>query len=408
MLCYIVTKSRGKVRVENRIEQMDVLRGIAVLGILIMNIKGFALVSSMYINPLATGPISQAEWLLFGVERLFVDYKFLAIFSIMFGAGIALLDQKLVQAHRGAFSYQFRRLFLLAIIGAMHAFILWYGDILLSYAVCGLVALLFVRLPVKLLLGLALLMAAVPVWYFIQGQISIQGASPDAIKSMVASFWVPSQSSIESEVAGYTGALSQQFEARLSSLKFMLLYLFPRENFWKSTSLMLLGIALFKSGFFYGLWNKTRYLTWGLSFTAAGLVITSFGLYQDVQSGFAIQTSLNSGRMYLYVGSIPMGVGYAALFYYLYPKISFFQQSGLASVGRMALSNYIMQTIICTFIFYGWGLGLYGQFGVLTLLLLVLAIWVGQYFLSSWWLSKHSQGPLERIWRVGASLSFAR
>ena len=393
---------------DSRIQQLDVLRGIAVLGILVMNIKGFALIGALYINPMAIGSLTFSQWCLFVIERLFVDYKFLGLFSLLFGAGIALLDAKLRNGPLNAFAYQIRRLLVLAVIGACHAFILWYGDILLSYAACGLVALLFVRLPVKALFVLAFIFACVPLWFFAKGQLSMAEASDETIRSMVGGFWVPAASSIAADIASYTGTLGQQFEARLSSLRFMLLHLFPRENFWKSTSLMLLGIGLFKAGFFSGNWKSTAYLKWGMLLLVIGLCITAGGMVNDIKQGFAIQTSLYLGRSLLYLGSIPQAIGYAALFYYFFSRVKWLQNSGLAAVGRLALTNYVSQTLICTFIFYGWGLGLFAQFDVLTLLLFVVAIWIFQCVFSRWWLGRHQMGPLEWGWRSLTKLGYTQ
>ena len=409
-----------------RINQLDLLRGIAVLGILIMNIKGFALISAIYINPLALGPIDLIDWGQFVIERVFVDYKFLGIFSLLFGAGIALIDQKfrdktrvsdlnrdlnrsdsdLFGSYRSLFQpywYQASRLLVLALFGACHAFMLWYGDILLSYAICGFVVLFFVRLSPKFLFALAVGFALVPFWYFSKGQISISNASPESLVSMANSFWTPASNSVANEVGSYTGSWQAQFQARVSSVKFMLLHLFPQENFWKSSCFMLLGIALYQYGFFSGKWQTTQYLKFGIVLTVVGLIITIAGTINDIYHQFNIQQSLYLGRALLYLGSIPQAIGYAALFYYCYQRFGFFRSPKIAAVGRLALSNYIFQTLLCTGIFYGWGLGWYGEFDSFSVLAFVAFVWTIQIVLSTIWLKHFSQGPLETAWRLLAS-----
>lgn len=383
-----------------RIEELDALRGIAILGILVMNIQGFSMPSSAYINPLGLGALTSGEWAVWWFERVFVDYKFIGVFSLLFGAGIGLLADQVERKNGPVMITHYRRMIALAIIGGLHATLIWYGDILLSYAMIGAVIFLFRKLPASLLLIGGLLLTLPGIWELIEGQQGMNAMAREDQLAMAASFWAPSAEALSTEIARMQGSWADVHGARLESLNFMLGYLFLSETLWKTGGFMLIGLALYKYGFFTRAWSRGGYLLTACLGIGTGLAVAAYGLAGDVQVNFDISYSLNEGRAYLYVSSIMQAVGYAALAYWLF---SFEWSKGarrlFAPVGRMALTNYILQSVICTFIFYGWGLGLFGTMNRVEQLFVVAGVWAVQMYLSHFWLGRFAYGPLEWLWR---------
>jgi len=356
--------------------------------------------SSAYINPLGTGVPSSGEWAVWWLERIFVDYKFLGIFSLLFGAGIGLLCDQVERKGGPVVLTHYRRMIALALIGGIHAYLVWYGDILLSYALIGAVVFWFRKLPVSVLLVAGIAVTAPGLWELIQGQHTMSDLAREDQLAMAKSFWTPSAESLAAEIARMQGCWSEVHAARLESLNFMLGHLLLTETLWKTGGFMLLGLALYKSGFFGCQWSRNAYRLTALVLTSAGLAIAAFGLVGDAQSHFDISYSLNAGRAYLYASSVPQAIGYAALAYWLFSsKLGESVRRLMAPVGRMALTNYIMQSVICTSVFYGWGLGMFGMLDRVEQLAIVILIWAMQIALSHLWLSRFAFGPLEWLWR---------
>ena len=385
----------------DRLTSLDALRGLAVLGILVMNVQGFAMVSAAYVNPLAQGGLDLAEWSVWALGRIFFDYKFIGLFSLLFGAGLALFITRAEQAGRDGLSLHARRMVWLGLFGMLHAYLIWYGDILLTYAVCGLLVVWAIRLSPAWLAGLGVLVALPGAALLVLAQIDIDALSAAQRASMAAAFWTPDEAVIAAEQAAIVGSWSEQMEARRSSVGFMLNWLLPRENLWKSCGFMLLGMALYKSGFFQRRWSQAGYARLAIVTLGSGFALTFTGLFLDVRAGFDIGWSLNGGRAWLYVSSFPQAVGYAALFYWMWGR-GWLDLVGvwLADVGRMAFTNYIAQSIICAWIFYGWGLGLFGALDRTAQLGVVAGIWVAQLLYSRFWLRRFRFGPLEWSWRA--------
>ena len=159
---------------------MDVLRGIAILGILIMNIQSFSMIGAAYINPTAYGDLTGMNKWVWVLSHVFADQKFMTIFSILYGAGIVLITKKAESKERLAVGLHYRRTFWLLVIGLMHAYLLWYGDILVTYGLCALVVFLFRKAsPRKLLIiGLLVISVASVLYFFLGGQYPIGQQNP--------------------------------------------------------------------------------------------------------------------------------------------------------------------------------------------------------------------------------------
>src|SRR5687767_6329722 len=149
-----------------RIGSIDVLRGVAVLGILLMNIQTFSMVESAYMNPASYGDLTGINAVIYVFGRLFADQKFMTIFSMLFGAGIVLMAEKAVSNGRRPASAHYRRMIVLLAVGVAHAYLLWYGDVLTTYAICGMLVYLVRKWRPAILFWLGVLLLLVPLGFF--------------------------------------------------------------------------------------------------------------------------------------------------------------------------------------------------------------------------------------------------
>ncbi len=397
---------------DGRLAAIDTLRGLAVLGILIMNIQAMAWVETAYINPTVLAPLGRSEWLLWGLGRLLADNRFIALFSMLFGIGILLRGRRQSTDQGRQNRLWLRRLFWLAVFGLLHGTLVWYGDILVTYAVCGLFVYWLRHLPATPLLLIAAVLLLAPTVTAWQLQTVIEYRSAADLEVLSALYWYADPVLAAAETAAYRGDYLQQMSPRLAGVGFMLGYLLPTVNFWKSSALMLIGMALFKLGIFREGQQRIRQRHLAVGGIGIGLLIAVIGLHQDFSHGWHIRHSLHLGRIYLYWSGIFMALGYVGLFmlWYRLPAFTTIKHR-LAAVGRLALSNYLLQSLIGAFLFYGHGLAWFGQLRHAQLAGIVLAIWLVQMIGSPWWLRHFHQGPLEWLWRclvAGRRLPFRR
>jgi uncharacterized protein len=383
---------------KNRLTSIDALRGVAVMGILIMNIQGMGLIHASYINPTATGPLEISSWLIWGVGRLFADFKFIALFSILFGVGILLQSQSLEKIGENPTPVFLRRMLWLAIFGLLHGTLIWYGDILLTYVVCGLFVYWLRNIPpaqMFIIAGVLLIAPTVTAW---QLQTTLNNISVWDLKQLSATLWIPGPELIAAEFATHQSSWLQQITPRVDSVVFMLTFQLLTLNFWKSSALMLVGMGLFKINIFHTELASTHQRLIIALFL--GLSIAIIGLLQDFHHGWKVGFSLHEGRIYLYWSSLFMSLGYIGGFMLLF-KINSLKNimKYFAAVGKMALSNYILQSIIGSLLFNGFGLNWFGNKSYGELGLTVVGIWLFQIVFSSWWLRRYNYGPLEWLWR---------
>lgn len=374
---------------------MDVLRGFVLLGILVMNIQSFAMPLAAYVNPTAYGDLSGANLWVWIVGHVFFDQKFMAVFSMLFGAGIVLMGAR---AGAGGPRLHRRRMGWLILFGLLHAYLLWYGDILFAYGVCGLVAYAFRRRGPSLLIPIAaallLVGALVPVAFGLS-------MSPEQIAEMSAEGgWQPSAEAIQEELAAYRGGFAAQSRHRApEALKFQTLYM-VFFVFWRVLGLMLLGMALLKLDVLTARRPARAYLAIAAAGFALGLPLVAFGARQHFAHGWSPDYSMLFGGLWNYWGSVFVAVGYVGLVMAVARAGALpWLTSPLAAVGRTAFSNYILQTLIATTIFYGHGFGLFGSAERTGQIAIVLAIWLVQLALSPLWLRYFRFGPLEWVWR---------
>lgn len=393
-LSYPTTKS-------SRINQLDIMRGFALLGILLMNIQSFSMPSAAYLNPTTWGDLQGINFVTWTFSHIFADSKFMGLFSILFGAGVCLFAERAMQKNGKSTALHYKRNFWLLIFGLLHAHFIWYGDILVSYALCAFWVYWFRnRSPRFLIISSILFLSGATIYsLFVQFALDYNYIPAQGIKEILT-FWQPEATQLEAEISAYTGTLTEQFHHRSEEALMMESQVFLSIFVWRAGGMMLLGMALYKSGVLSGKRSFKFYLLLSLVGLAIGLSLSSFGTIKNIEHGFDMKYSMFFGVQYNYWGSIFTTLGYIGLINLAINKgFAIALQKRLANVGQMAFTNYIFHSVICTFIFYGHGLALYGQVERWQQLVIVVLIWLLQLWYSPLWLKIYRFGPLEWAWR---------
>ena len=384
---------------KNRIISLDILRGFALLGILIMNIISFSMPSAHYLNPMAEGDLVGMDKWAFIFSQLFANQKFMSLFSILFGAGVILMTSRMeAQGNNPANRHYFRNFWLL-LFGLAHAYLLWSGDILVPYALCAVWVFLFRKKSAKGLFIWAGVFFAVSFLLNLVFGLSMSSWPAEEIAAICAD-WLPTTEALAAETAAYQGSWLDQMAYRAPGAFAIETYIFLLGFGWHITGLMLVGMALYKTKVITGERSLSFYKRMVAIGLGLGLTIGIIGLIQNNAHSWSCDYSFFLGSQFNFLASLPMALAYIGIIMLLC-KSSFVTQlqEWLAPVGRMAMTNYLMQSIIATFIFYGHGLGLYGTVGRAEQWLFILGIWVFQIITSRWWLKRFRFGPFEWLWR---------
>jgi uncharacterized protein len=404
----------------NRIALLDSVRGFAVLGILLMNIIGFGLLSPAYSWPGfdvdAGGGIDRSVWV---VVELFGEGSMRGLFSLLFGAGVVLFTTG--ETARGAAVF-YRRMLLLLLFGLLDAYVLlWYGDILVCYALCG--ALLYPlrnwRARSLLLLAAVLLLLSSLSYAGLHllleqareaAQTVAASANPGDLEPRIreaAQGWLAfsrdyflSPEALQAEAAARAGSYLSAFTWNVGQTNAMLFFVLPLFLLWDALLMMLLGMALYKLGVLSGrvsAWGGQLMALLGLTF---GLVANGLEVASALRQDLDLLSSFAQLSWSYHLGRLGMSLGYIGLFAWLLhlPSLSALT-ARLAAVGRMALSNYLLHSLIALLLFTGAGFGLVGELSRAQLYLVVVAIWLLQLWLSPLWLARQRFGPLEYLWR---------
>jgi len=412
----------GPVRAAERVPCLDILRGVAVLGILVMNVYAFAMPLAAYANPLVMGGTDVLDIGTWFFTHLFFDQKFMSIFSMLFGAGLIMMMQR-AESHAAALGpIYYRRMFWLLLLGALHGYFIWFGDILFHYGLMGMLVFLLRKAPPKTLLAIAC--AALPMALLINfassfyvedlqseatriEQAQAAGAALDPQQQETLDEWqdvrplfAPDSADIEAEVQAYRGSYVDALAYRAPLVAFMQLNLTPVFVVWRVGGLMLIGMALMKLGVLSGdretgCYARMAYLGYGLGIPLAVLSAVLLDRH-DFDPLYAARY----GGIANYFGSILVALGHiGAVMIAIRSGVVRGFAGRLAAVGRMALTNYLMQSLVMTTIFYGYGLGLYGQVPRFWQQLFVVALIGAQLVVSPWWLKYFHFGPAEWLWR---------
>jgi uncharacterized protein len=406
---------------------VDVLRGFALLGILAMNIVGFGWPEVAYGDPFRGGGfegLNRGVW--FG-NHMFFEGKMMTVFSMLFGAGLVLMDQRAEKRGAKIRGIYYRRVLWLLVIGLIHSYLIWWGDILVLYAECGLLLYFFRNLKPRtlIILGFLALSVLVPLVLGIAKSIDYMrvasvryeaqtqaGEKHRGVDHMFYDFWTehlrdeifPSTEKKakdwDKEMAAYRGSYLGIVKHRAPELLREQTKGFLIGGGFFAMSRMLVGMGLMKLGVFSA--QRSRKFYWwmvGLGY-GIGLPLMVFDAIELIQHRFSVDYMIHGGILYNMFGSLVVALGHVGL-------LMLIVQSGaigwltrrLAAVGRMALTNYLTHSLVCTTLFYGYGFGLFGQINRIGLAAIVLTIWIFQLLVSPIWLKYFRFGPAEWLWR---------
>jgi uncharacterized protein len=401
---------RGFTTGTGRIVTLDGLRGIAVMGILLMNIIGFALPEGAYFNPLAYGGERAIDRTLWGVNFVLSDGKMRNLFSLLFGASLLLIVERTRAAGGDAARVHFARMATLLLFGLAHLYLLWWGDILTHYALVGCIAFLFVDRPTEALvrMGVALFVAQLAMSAFMLGglqQMQAAAAAPGATKATVEAWLatrseigVPTADRLAATLALYRGPWSGIVHHALVDQGTSPLLLLLVDGF-ETLGLMLLGMAGLRSGFLTGAWSRGAYvrvMRWGYGIGLTGeLALLGVAIFSGYDSLTVFGASITGGTPFRPL----VMAGHAALAILWLTGGSGGLRPRVVAAGRMAFSNYLGTSLVMTALFYGWGFGLYGIVSRAGLYLIVPVVWAVMLLWSPWWLARFRYGPLEWVWR---------
>lgn len=384
---------------QERIALLDIVRGLAVLGILLMNIRLFSEPHAAYFNPLAGNDHTGLDRLWWQFQSVFADQKFMAIFSMLFGASTAIICDGLVRRGDPVLLTYAKRIFGLFLIGLVHAYLLWSGDILVPYAMTSFIPFLFrnVRWGFTLATGIALLSFGM-LWSF-GGYLSMAGAPDHVLQELSAGMWLPPADALAAEIAAYQGTWAQHFPLRAAEAFGFQTEIYMHWGFWRISGMMLLGLALYRSGFLGGKLTARTYAATALLLLPIGFALAANGLQNNEAAGWSFPYSMFVGSLWNYAGSVLVGIGYIAIVGFLLTGTGFrLGFAALSNVGKAALSNYLFQTVACITVFYGFGLGLFGDLPRWQTAFVVLGVWAVQIMLSHIWFKRFDKGPMEALW----------
>ncbi|WP_421790989.1 DUF418 domain-containing protein [Hyphobacterium sp.] len=377
-----------------RFTSIDTLRGIAVLGILMMNVQAFAMWNMAYQYPPAHMDLTGANLDAWFYSHVFFGMKFITIFSALFGAGIILMlgeDKSL-----GTRQHYPRMLWLL-LIGMIHAYVFWFGDILVSYALAGMLVVMARHKSALWLTIWGLILVAIPGLLMV-GLFASFGLIPGEVTPEKFQFVLPPEELQEIVATYQAGFLDRLPMNALSTVQAQIggIILFGG----RIVGVMFLGMALFKTGFFTLRWNSFAYLITAAVTLGIGIPLAWIGAAHDVATNFEM-TSLWYSIATNYVASLLMALGYGAVIMFLC-KIKLFQLIlyPFTAAGRMAFTNYLTQTLAMTYVFVGPpGMGLFGTVERIDQVKIVVVVWIVQLIVSPLWLSVFRFGPFEWLWR---------
>lgn len=376
-----------------RLVSLDTIRGLSILGILIVNALDFAQPLAVYSNPtLSPVPLTSNDGLAYFFVETFAREKFVTLFSLLFGASLFLVGENDPKA-------PIRRLIWLAVFGLIHGALIWHGDILLLYAATGLVFMRWRDWPARQLLITGMVVYGVSVTgmtllEFVSAIVTQQIDTPrtgvDALVALVRS--------------GLWGGIEGNFQQWSGLIVAEIIVYLP-----VTLGLMMIGLGLFKSGFLKG---EAPAWVYGVAVMvgAVCLVATATVQLRFVTAGYS---AAEFAAIYHFITSVTpvfISLGYASLLMLLlkagplrlllYP---------LRCAGRMAFTNYLVQSLVMTSLFFGgrapaalseaWGLPWYGQMNLAALIPIVVTIWIAQLIVSTVWMSAFRYGPFEWLWR---------
>lgn len=390
---------KAPVSAGDRFESLDVLRGVAVLGILMVNVQAFMMAPNAYMHPPAHMDYTGANATAWLITHVFFEMKFITLFSAMFGAGVMLM---VGEARDASKSLHFSRMRWMLLFGLVHLFGLWFGDILTTYAIAGFIIVAFRHMsPTKLIVwGL--------IWITLTGLVLIGNFAVIGLvteeQAREFGMGLYTQEALSTLVAQYQGGFveSRAANASMGALSLVSGVMFGG----RIIGVMFIGMALFKLGFLTGRWSVPAYGAALVAGLGLGLPLVAWGGLQAVDNGFPLD-GLWIDKATNYVGSLFMAFGYASLIMLICkaPGLKLIRLP-FAAAGRMAFTNYLTQTVVMVMLATGvFGSALFGEIERVEQMQLVIVVWIVQLIVSPLWLMVFRFGPLEWVWR---SLSYGK
>ena len=363
---------------EERIESIDAIRGVALFGVLIVNLLTIFRISIFepYADTAPLGP----DWLVEHIVSFVLESKAFCLFSVLFGVGLAIQYERLMPSGRAHY-WLVRRLIVLLALGLAHLLLLWNGDILTEYALAGLVVLPLLALPPPALLRIALALLALQV----AGPLLLYSISwPDP-------GWL--QEHVEMAHAIYATGSFADVRA-FSFMELPLVFWLHVSIFPRTLALFVFGAWLWKAGVLKRPDAFGRYVTTAAwTGIAAGATLTAADLHGTLSS------SGLSGLALAELAPVLLAVGYGAALLLFLPHAPLVL-SAFTPIGRMAFTNYLLQSIVFGFVFFGYGLGQFGRMGTASAFVLGVTVYLIQIAVSRWWLRRFRFGPVEWLWRT--------
>jgi uncharacterized protein len=387
---------------------LDAMRGFAVMGILAMNIVGFSMPEWAYVTPKAYAGESLSDQITWFLSFVFIDGKMRGLFSLLFGASMMLIIERADAKGESAKKVHYSRMFWLALFGLAHYFFIWFGDILFLYASVGSIAFLFRNWEPRRLIKWALIIFGVGLllWgvqfgglQILQFLATMPGADAEMVKQYKEIMASPDfDLNVTKDLALHRGPwwpiVADKLAEWYSPLTLVL------QSITETLPLMMIGMAMKKNGFITGEWTRADYARWARKLVPFGLVLSALLAGWVAATGFDLITSLAVFIAWSAIPRLMLTVGYAALLIMLVGRLA---GGGLiarvAAAGQAAFTNYLGTSIAMTTIFYGYGLGLFGDVSRLGLFAFVIGAWAVMLLWSKPWLERFRYGPLEWLWR---------
>jgi uncharacterized protein len=382
---------------------LDALRGLAVLGGLTVNIRAFASIDAARTNPTAWGDLDGLNLWVWAATYVLADGKFVSLFALVFGAGLAARAARSEVAATAVAHY--RRMAALAVLGALHAYLLWWGDWLLIMGVAGATVYYYVEATPRQLITAGLLLYAVYPFLSVGLTVSLPWWPPEVTTHLLDT-WSPSAATVAVEIESYRGGWLEQERIRAPRAFAYQTSELALRFLWQVSGLMLLGMALCKMGVLKAAGPPRNYATMAALGLGIGVPMSLYEIHRAFSQGWDMIDYRLVVAPLAYWSSLATTLGWIGLV--LLARRLGLRLTSLAAVGRLALSNYMLQTAACTLVFYGHGLGLFARVERTGQLLFVFGLWTVHVVASRAWLARFHIGPVEWAWRAAAGMAPAR
>jgi uncharacterized protein len=404
---------------QERIEAVDVLRGVAILGILLLNVLGWGLPWTAVSNPSAWGGSTGIDLAYWYAEVILFDGKFRGLFSMLFGASALLLIRRRAGVEVADIYYR-RTLWLIA-IGLCHAYLLTVNDILFLYGLCGLVLFPLRKARPRALiaagLGIMLLMSLIDFrsarWDVMTRRralaidsVEAHGGSLTALQVEQRQMWVDLQQKLQPDTARIRRNIEVQRSGYRSLLDWRISFMpelarnFYVTDVWDALSMMLIGMGLAMLGVITGERSAGFYLRLALVSYGIGIPIKAMVAWMLQRSQWVGLDAALVNSMTQEPARLAVTLGHMSLVLLVVKRGWFAALTArLAAAGRMALSNYLLTSLLVVPFFAGYGLGMFGRLQRHQLLYVVFAVWAIMLAWSLPWLRSFRYGPVEWVWR---------